>query len=153
MADCEIVLRYFALEDMKYFKGGMRRSLDDCMKRMKLASKKDCMKKKEKYLYCLSIAKKTFGTALFRLPNKNGELVARHSIPLSDAILLGILSLSKKEANSILSSSAKVVSRMKKLLNSDDTYKILVGRANTKSSIIERIDLVTKMFKSVAKGN
>jgi len=153
MADCEIVLRYFALEDMKYFKGGMKRALDDCMHRMKSASKKSCIDKEEKYLSCLSIAKKTFGPALFRLPNKRGELVARHSVPLSDAILLGIRALSAKEASAIQSSSDNVVSRIKKMLNCEDTYKTLVGRANTKSSIVERIELVTQMYKSVAKGN
>lgn len=152
MADCEIVLRFFALEDMKYFKGGMMRALDDCMNRMKGLSKKECLTRKSKYLRCLSIAVRTFGPALFRLPNKKGELIARHSVPLSDAILLGISSLKESEASTIQSSSAKVVERMKIMLNSEDSYKTLVGRANTKSSIVDRIDLVTKMFKSVAKG-
>jgi hypothetical protein len=152
MADCEIVLRFFALEDMKYFKGGMKRALDDCMQRMKGLSKKECLARKNKYLRCLSIAVKTFGPALFRLPNKKGELIARHSVPLSDAILLGISSLKESEAITIQSSSAKVVERMKIMLNSEDSYKTLVGRANTKSSIVDRIDLVAKMFKSVAAG-
>lgn len=152
MADCEIVLRFFALEDMKYFKGGMKRALDDCMKRMKGLSKKECLAQKAKYLRCLLIASRTFGPVLFRLPNKKGELVARHSVPLSDAILLGISSLNNKEASTIQSSSAKVVGGMKKMLNSEDSYKTLVGRANTKSSIVDRIGLVTKLFKSVAKG-
>ncbi len=152
MADCEIVLRFFALEDMKYFKGGMKRALDDCMHRMKGLSKRECLAYHDKYLRCLSVASRTFGSVLFRLPSKKGELVARHSVPLSDAILLGISALNKREAKIMQASSAKVVEKMKKLLNSEDSYKILVGRANTKSSIVDRIDLVTKMFKSIAKG-
>lgn len=152
MADCEIVLRFFALKDMNYFKGGMKRALDDCMKRMKSLSKKECLALKVKYLNCLEIASKTFGPILFRLPNKKGELIARHSVPLSDAILLGINSLNNTEKRTIQASSAKVVGEMKKMLNSEESYKTLVGHANTKSSIVDRIDLVTKMFKTVAKG-
>ncbi len=152
MADCEIVLRFFALEEMKYFKGGMKRALDDCMQRMQSLTKKECLAQKDKYLRCLSIASSTFGPALFRLPNKEGELAARHSVPLSDAILLGISALNKKESRIIQSSSTKVVEQIKKMLNSEDSYQTLVGRANTKSSIVDRINLVTKMFKSVTKG-
>ncbi len=153
MADCEIVLRFFALGEMKYFKGGMKRALDDCMKREKTLTKKECLAQKIKYIHCLSIATKTFGPVLFRLPSKNDELTGRHSVPLSDAILLGIRSLSAKDANKLPRYSTKIVAKINKMLTTEETYKTLVGRANTKSSIVERINLVSDVFKSVVKGN
>lgn len=152
MADCEIVLRFFALEEMDLFRGGMKRALDDCMKRMKKQAKEQCAAQRARYLRCLSIAAKTFASALFRLPKKGGELTGRHSVPLSDAILLGIRSLRTSEAATLQSRSGAAIAELKKLLADGETYKTLVGRANTKSSIGERIGLVSKMLKSVVKG-
>jgi hypothetical protein len=147
MADCEIVLRFFTLVDMKYFKGGMKKALDDCMQRMITASKKDCVELKSNYIYCLSIAKKVFGDKLFRLPNRLGNLAGRHSVPLSDAILVSIHTLGSKRSKRLPLRATKIVSELKRLLSDEEKYQILVGRANTKASIQDRIDLVSNVFK------
>jgi len=151
MADCEIVLRFFSMIDMEYFKGGMRKSLNDCMIRMKSLNKKDCELLKKQYSSLLQTAKKVYGDFIFRLPNKSGELMGRHSVPLSDAILVSIYQIGKRKASKLICVRDIIVSETKKALLSEHTYQLLVGRANTKSSIQDRILLITKIFKKALR--
>ena len=152
MADCEIVLRFFTLREFSRFKGGMKKALGGCMIAMKLLSKKECDPLEKEYTNVLKCAIDMFGDALFRLPNRQGQLAGRHSVPLSDAVLLSIDALSPLKRRKLVGASQEVVAHMRKLLLNKDDYKTLVGRANTRTSIRDRIDLVSKMFKEVLRG-
>lgn len=151
MADCEIVLRFFTLSEMDYFKGGMKKALDDCMIRMKKLNKTECEKLKKKYITVLDVARDIYGDFLFKLPNKAGELQGRHSVPLSDAVLLGIAKLPSMKARQILKHSTGIISETKKLFQDENSYTKLVGRANTKTSIQERLDLIYGLFVTALK--
>jgi len=151
MADCEIVLRFFTLQEMEYFKGGMKKALDECMMRMKNTTKKECSLFKHKYLDCLKTAKSIFGNYLFRLPNKKGEMSGRHSVPLSDAVLISIDKISSKFHTKLISERAFIFSETSRSLLDKDMYEKLVGRANTKDSIIERIYIISNIFQSALR--
>ncbi len=152
MADCEIVLRFFTLRDSSRFKGGMKKSLNECMMAMKSLTKKECEALEQQYLKLLRSASAIFGDTLFRLLNRNGELAGRHSVPLSDAILIALDKVSKAQFKKLVGKSYEVQTKLNKHLSDADDYEKLVGRANTRTSIVERISLVSKMFKSVLKG-
>lgn len=148
MADCEIVLRYFAFSDMAKFKGGVKGSLDSFMNEMKQASAKDCQALAEEYLSVLKIGDEIYGDKLFRLLNKNGELKGRRSVPLADATLLAIRKYQSKHEK-LVQAKDKILQGTIKLLKDTETYEILVGRGNTKKAIEVRIDKMSELVKSV----
>jgi hypothetical protein len=151
MADCEIVLRFFTLRDMAQFKGGMKKALNDCMIRNKGLAKKECDLFAKEYTEVLRCAKRVFGPALFRLPNKKGALSGRHSVPLSDAILIGLDKLTQEKRAKIEKASDTALNYLHEHLLDSGNYEVLVGRANTKASIEERFKLVSSMFGKVLR--
>jgi hypothetical protein len=151
MADCEIVLRFFTLRDMTKFKGGMKKALNDCMIRNKGLSKRECDLLAKDYSEVLRCARRIFGNHLFRLPNKAGNLSGRHSVPLSDAILIGLDKLSQEQRDKIVNTTGKALALLQTHLLDGRAYEVLVGRANTKASIEERFKLVSSIFDNVLK--
>jgi len=149
MADCEIVLRFFTLRDMAQFKGGMKKALNDCTIRNKGLAKKECDLFAKEYTEVLRCARRIFGAALFRLPNKKGALSGQHSVPLSDAILIGLDRLSQEKRAKIENASETALNYLNKHFLDARDYEVLVGRANTKASIEERFRLVSTMFDRV----
>jgi Protein of unknown function DUF262 len=152
MADCEIVLRFFTLRDMDQFKGGMKKALNDCMIREKSKTKKECDLLAAEYLEVLRSAKLIFGSALFRLPNKKEELAGRHSVPLSDAILISLDRIRPAKRSKLEKAGGEILKSLRKHLSDKKDYQTLVGRANTKTSISERITLVSEVFDNILKA-
>jgi hypothetical protein len=150
MADCEIVLRYFALTDLSRFEGGMKHTLDECMKRMQPMSKKECDNLKAEYLSVLATAKAVYGPSLFRLRKKD-KLLGRRSVPLSDAVLLGIRAVGDN-ADKLKNKKIEVLRATERLLADDRTYEVLVGRPNTKTAIEKRLKLLERRFKQIVKA-
>jgi hypothetical protein len=125
MADCEIVLRFFTLREFSRFKGGMKKALSDCMISMKVRTKKECDLLAKEYTDVLRCSKSVFSDTLFRLPNRHGELAGRHSVPLSDAVLLSVDKLSSSKRKKLVGASQEVVSHMRKHLRNEDDYRTL----------------------------
>jgi hypothetical protein len=150
MADCEIVLRYFALSDLSKFAGGMKHTLDACMQRMQRASKDECDNLKGEYLSVLKTARAVYGASLFKLP-KGKKLLGRRSVPLSDAVLLGIRSLGTN-AHKLKDKKLDVLRATEKLLAGRTTYEVLVGRPNTKTAIEKRLKLLDRKLKQILKA-
>ncbi|MCE5309726.1 MAG: DUF262 domain-containing protein [Acidobacteriales bacterium] len=141
LSDCEIVLRFFALSNLGNFRGGMKRTLDDCMRRNRQLPEAQCKKLAEDYKATLAAAYAIYDKHLFRLFDKANELNGRRSVPLADAILLALVQ--RKRSWSVLTERRnKVIQKTKDALKSEKTYEILVGRGNTKAAIEERIDVV-----------
>jgi Protein of unknown function DUF262 len=149
MADCEIVLRYFALNDLAHFKGGMRNTLDDYMIRNQRLNKAKCLKLEEEYLEVLEIASKIYQDGLFCLP-KNGLGYGRRSVPLADAVLIAIGAFRQKRKE-IESHASKIVEATRHALENPDNYELLVGRGNTKKAIEDRLDLMKGLIAKAAR--
>jgi Protein of unknown function DUF262 len=150
MDDCQIVLRFFALSDMSHFEKGMKDALDECMRRSREFSIAACSKLKSEYMQKLKIAIQIYGEKLFRLPNRKGELAGRRSVPLADAVLLGIKNSGTKGAL-LPKHSDYIVRQTKKLLSAPKTYETLVGRGNTRAAVEKRISLLTRVFHRALK--
>ncbi len=151
MADCEIVLRYFALLDLTQFKGGMKRTLDKYMENMVPLKRKSCSMLKNEYLHVLGIARDVYEDHLFRLPGKNGNLNGRQSVPLSDAILIAIRD-NMAGSDQIVERRAYVIDETKRLLSAEESYEALVGRGNTRKAIETRISIMGGVFQEAANG-
>jgi hypothetical protein len=145
MADVEIVLRYFALCEMEAYRGGMKKSLDQCMIRGQDMSEKDCKNLEEDYLRILSLAMDIYKTHLFRLPKNGDGLLGRRSVPLADAVLLATKAHSS-QAESLRRYSSRIISGTSAALHDRESRNVLVGRGNTKKDVESRIDLMKEVF-------
>jgi len=136
MADCEIVLRYFAMSDLSHFKGGMKRTLDNCMIRNQQLKKSNCAELEAEYTEVFSLASQIYGDSLFRLPS-DGGLTGRRSVPLADAILIAV-SEARHKKKELVKHAAKIVGSTRAALENEEQYELLVGRGNTKQAIRDR---------------
>jgi hypothetical protein len=133
MADCQIVLRYFALSDLTKFRGSMKHTLDNCMLLMQNIPPNIRDSLSKEFLNSLDIAIRVYGDQLFRLPNRAGELRRQRSVPLLDAVLLGIRNLGQNAS-----------------LLPNHSEAILKG---TKDLLMKKeIELMTNMYRSVLEG-
>jgi len=156
MGDCEIVLRFFAIRDTDQLAGSMKASLDNCMKRYFKVSP-DILRLRREYLDCLDTAHRIYGDGTFRLAPTGTKGRRPLSRPLYDAVMVGIdrhlqsRTESEREGikSALVANSTMVVGKTNELLRNTDTRDLLVGRANTRKSIIDRIDLLTRLFADV----
>ncbi len=89
MMDCQIVLRFFALQSPDNIRGSMKEILDRCMQQGKDLTRADADKLKALYMERLSLADKLFDGRPFVLPaDPKGR--TRISIALYDAIMVAI---------------------------------------------------------------
>ncbi len=159
MGDCEIALRFFAIRETDSLAGSMKASLDNCMMRH-LNPPPDVARLRVEYLDCLETAHRIYGDRTFRLAPSPARKRGPLSRPLYDAVMVGIerqlqgVSQSEREGikDALVAGSALVVERTNELLGSEDTYELLVGRANTRKSTVERVDLLTRLFAGVLEG-
>lgn len=145
MYDCEIVLRYFALSEMDQFTGGMKSALDRYMARMMKATKVECAALGREYLQALKIAQDIYGEMLFRLPDEEGKLRGRRSVPFSDAVLMAIRE-HRSSAEALIQRRQQIIAATERLRDNPDTYETLVGRANTRDAIVARLDIAKKIM-------
>lgn len=149
MYDCEIVLRYFALSDLARFKGGMKQTLDQCMKDHTDATDDECQAMETEYLSTLATAMAIYGDMLFKLPAAHASLTGQRSVPLSDAVMLGIKA-NPTTRDRMVKSQNEIIKRTQELLADEFMYETLVGRGNTKEAVKDRIELLGKMFRAVS---
>jgi hypothetical protein len=140
MADCELVLRFFAIRDAltEGHKGSLRRLLDRTMERHKDDTAEAMSRLASDFLGSLSKLESLFGTALFRLPSS-----ARPSRPLYDALMVAY---SLKSTTGRLRHNSTIMHKLANALEDEDGYEVLVGRGNTIEAIKQRINLASKVL-------
>jgi hypothetical protein len=145
MADCQIVLRFFAFRRAAAIKGSVRRMLDNCMLENQHAPPDVIRKMESDFVARLNLTSKIFGNDAFVLPNEQ-----KHSRPLSDAMMIAIDRLWVHKTK-LLAAKDKLQEKRNYLLRRESSYEIVVGRPNTALAVKARIDLVEKSFKSVIR--
>jgi hypothetical protein len=140
MADCELVLRFFAIRDAltEGHKGSLRRLLDRAMERHKDDSESVMGRLGSDFIGSLSKLESLFGSELFRLPSSS-----RPSRPLYDALMVAF---SLKASTSKLRSRATITRKLADALQDEDDYEVLVGRGNTIEAIKQRVSLASKVL-------
>lgn len=135
MADCELVLRFFAIRETieGNLRGSIRRLLDNCMERHSSDTEKQARRLSDQFLGCLEVIDKTFEGEPFVLPQ-----TGRLSRPLFDALMVAQSLNSDRDP---VEHKAKVQSRLSKALDDADKYNILIGRGNTVDAIKDRVEL------------
>ena len=150
MADCQIVLRYFAFKDPKYVVGSTRAILDNCMARLRTAPEKDIQAMRKDFSEVLDVCLQIFGAKAFRVAaakSKKGRL----SRPLFDAEMIAVHRLLDQRAD-LIKKKSKIVDAIHAVTQEGTkTYEVIVGRPNTALAIRARIDLVEKAMRTAIK--
>ena len=143
MTDVEIVLRFFAFQNVEKISGSVRSMLDNTMKEHRNMDEEQVAAAKKQFRDTLSLAIDVFGSDAFRLPAV-GEKEGKLSRPLYDAEIISLFRL-RERAEEIRASSAAVKGSVLNLARPEaETYELMVGRGNTAATIKERIDKVEK---------
>lgn len=141
MADCELVLRFFAIKETiaNDLKGSIRHILDKCMERHSKDAKEVVDQQEAEFLRCLHSLHNVFGQNTFILP-KTG----RPSRSLYDAMMVA---LSLNPDLQLVSRAADIASALRSALDDRDKYELLVGRGNTVEAIRDRVKLAQEILR------
>lgn len=133
MADCELVLRFFAIREtiVEKLKGSLKSLLDKSMKKHKDDSKDAVEKSKELFNNTLSDLFLLFDSRPFVLPNIN-----KPSRALYDALMVAYSLLTKEQ----IDTKENINSKLIESLSIPETYDILLGKGNSIEAIRLRID-------------
>lgn len=146
MEDVEIVLRFFAFRDSSKISGSVRKMLDDTAKSGMRLSRSEVAGRVDDFSRTLEIASKIFGDDLFRRAPAKAGTKGPPSKPLYDAVMVALFSLEGRW-NEIESHSAAIRERVLDMTKPQSPeYQKFTGRANTATSIKERIDLLEQVL-------
>jgi metal-responsive CopG/Arc/MetJ family transcriptional regulator len=148
MADCEIVLRFFAFRREEKIKGSVRRILDTCMMDYQNEDKESIAQLRHLFETRLNLAYEIFKPDPFNVTTtKGGE---ERSESLYDAIMVALdRNYDKKEI--LLRHSDAIKKLLKLKLKNEKFYTLVVGGPNTAEGIKERSKAVEKILRKYCK--
>ena len=144
MEDAELVLRFFALRNMEYFRGGIANFLDLYMIKSQKFSDKDIELLREIFLETIELANQLYGENLFKPfhAKKPTSYKAYY-----DAMMVS-LSRHLSNAELLVSNKSRVIEKTQNLCK-EDRAGFFTGEGKTKASIEERIKLFDGMLLQV----
>lgn len=140
MADCELVLRFFAIREtmLTNSKGSLRRILDRTMQNHETDDQSTTSEMGSQYIGCLRELMNVFEGRPFRLPN-----TSRPSRPLYDALMV---SVSMRGVGALHARAEEVRRRLSEALSDASKYDVLVGRGNSVDAIKDRVRLASEIL-------
>jgi hypothetical protein len=145
MADCQIVLRYFAFREKEHVIGSVKSMLDSTMRRHRYADKSKIKEFRDLFNSRLSKIHEIFGNDAFKLPESRGS---RYSRPLFDALMIAFDRLWDRRSK-FRAKRSQLRAKLNSLLRHEKSYAIIIGRPNTAKALRRRISSVENAFKSV----
>jgi hypothetical protein len=143
MGDCQLVLRFFALEDDAYIQGSMKSMLDRCMERHIDCTPTDADEMGARYLSRLNLADQLFDGRPFSLtPPKTSY---RPVAGVYDGVMAALDKLWEKR-DALIARKAEIQAAYSKLVAEESDSGLLTGSANTASDIKNRIGIFLKLF-------
>jgi hypothetical protein len=142
MADCELVLRFFAIRDTikRDLKGGLRKLLDNTMRKYYKFNETKVLSMESHYMHCLSELYRIFNKRPFILPEIN-----KPSRNLYDSLIVAYSLLFEDKAE--ISDPETINNRLKEKLDDTKEYDVLLGRGNSIEAIKNRINLAKKILQ------
>jgi hypothetical protein len=118
------------------------------MKRNRDLGEAEVVALREHFVDALETARSIFGAETFRLPPVDGKAKGLLSRPLYDAQMIAIDQLIDRKQD-ILIQAPQIRESIQALTSAgSEAYELIVGRANTASAILARIDLVRDAIAS-----
>ena len=141
MADCQIVLRFFAFKDPTFIVGSTRNILDSCMERQRNLSDAGIKALRAEFTDSLDTAINVFGDRAFRV-GQTSTSKGRLSRPLFDAQMVAINRLAQHKTGLIAKKAVVSEAILALTQETNPSYETIVGRPNTSLAIKSRIDVV-----------
>lgn len=146
MADCQIVLRFFALLEDEQIRGSMRSILDRCMERNRHPTEEAIQGYRRAFIEVIEACDKIFeGEAFLLPPEKSGA--RRVSIPLYDANMVALYRRISR-LDEFVAKRIQIRDRLNEIL--DTKLELLTGKANTAQSIKDRIKEIGQVLDGLS---
>jgi hypothetical protein len=146
MADCQIVLRFFALLNDDDIRGSMRSILDRCMTKNQNATDDLLQDYRQGFISVIEACHKIYDGETFLLPPSE-KGTRRISIALYDANMVALYR-HKARIDDLVQKRDPIRSKISELLRTKPA--LLTAKANTAQSIKDRIAEVGRVFDSVS---
>lgn len=144
MADCEIVLRFFAFRDRRSIKGSVKSILDNCMKSNLRASADELNSMASDFNSRIALIHSMFGINAFRIKGDGGSTL-KLSVPFYDGLIYACDKLFDQRVK-LKANSKKIRERLNKAFASRESYELITAKANTADSIKKRLTFVEDIF-------
>ena len=148
MEDAELVLRFFALRNMEYFRGGIANFLDLYMIKSMEFSDEDIESLREIFLETIELASKLYEENLFK------PFYAKKPISYKAYYDAMMVSLSRYLSNPelLISKKSQVIGETKKLCKDERYSGLFTGEGkNAKTDIQQRIKVFENMLLKVIR--
>jgi hypothetical protein len=144
MGDCQLVLRYFALNDPENIRGSMKSMLDRAMESRMEFSEEQADEVTQEFTERLEAAYSIFGPEPFLLPpDEKGR--QRISAALYDATLVALGRLWQYRDQLIVRRDS-IKARLNAEFANEESAPVLTGQGNTAQAVRERIDLLATIL-------
>ncbi len=142
MNDCQLVLRFFALQDDKFIKGSMHSILESCMGRSDEKTASDLANDRAAFASITAACDEIFEGAPFLLP-KDEKGNRRISVALFDSLMVGLY-----RRLDHISAIKKNKDRLRKDIDNAvaSNTSLFTGKANTAQSVRDRIHEIVKII-------
>ena len=140
MADCELVLRFFAIREtiLLELKGSLKSLLDKTIKKHKSDSIDQVEASKKLFIDTLTKLNAIFDSKPFLIPNLN-----KPSRALYDSLMVAYSLLDEKD----LDISSNILTKLNSSLSQTKTYDILLGKGNSIEAIKLRVEEAKRILK------
>ncbi len=143
MGDCQIVLRFFALDNDDHIQGSMKSMLDRCMERNIDATPADAEAAGVRYIERLHLANELFDSRPFVVDLRSKS--ARPFASVYDGVMVA-LDGAWKHKDRLLQNKAKLQAAYASLVEKEGRTGRLTGAANTAADIRARISLFKQLL-------
>lgn len=148
MEDAELVLRFFALRNVEYFRFGMEGFLDLYMMKSLNFTDADISYLEELFIKTITVAHQIYGEHLFKpFDPQSHNWSQKPCKAYYDAITLGLSRYLPDEAK-ILARKEQIVEETRNLFDKPESH-FLIRVGTTRSEIQERIEIFEKMLSQV----
>lgn len=149
MGDCQLVLRFFALDNDAHIQGSMKAMLDRCMERNIECTPAEAVEMKARFLSRLNLADHLFDGHPFSLATPGAGTAYRPVAGIYDGVMVALDELwDKKDA--LIARKVDIQSAYNKLVEEERASGSLTGSANTATDIKNRIGTFRKLFGQFA---
>ncbi|MBB1634793.1 hypothetical protein A9975_28555 [Cupriavidus sp. UME77] len=145
MGDCQLVLRFFALDNDEHIHGSMKSMLDRCMERNLDITRDEANALGERYVLRLALVDQLFDGVPFRLNQKSGD--SRPIAGVYDGVMIAVDQFWRKRTK-LLANKQAIQNDYAALTRKLAKTGTLTGAANTAADIKERIALFRDLFKA-----
>ena len=147
MKDAELVLRVFGLLDPGNVGSGMRSTLDNAMARYGEFDGWQLNDLKAQFLEALELAEVIGGDDAFRLPSSSAQR-RRPSASLYDGLMVALMR-NLHQADHIKRCAEQIYGILNQEFENPEFYELVVGRANTRESTLDRARYIERLIASV----